>query len=327
MNERPLVSVVIPSYNSRRFIAEAIDSIRAQGVVDLEVVIVDDGSSDDSAQFIRQYAPEARLISQENTGPAAARNHGISEARGRYIAFLDADDIWLKGKLAAQLRVLESDTSIDICYGHFSSWHSDTLGNYQPRTDISPVSLDQTWSPDYLLQVALLFDALVWTPTVLVRADSALHLLKFNQQLDVGEDYDLWLRLSLQLRFVCLPVIVALYRDNPASITKQISRKNFERLIVEQGMIRLKQQAPRGLLKYLEPALQARLADLEYSHGRGCFFAKRRLDARDELRSLLRRQFSLSGWLMYQISRSSVSFRLSHRVLEWRRQRQQKASN
>ena len=293
MSNRPLVSVVIPSYNSRHFVAEAIDSIRIQAIEDLEIIIIDDGSSDDSAEFIRQYAPEALLIQQPNAGPAAARNHGIREAQGRYIAFLDADDVWLAGKLAAQLRVMQADASIDICYGQFSPWYPNADGEFTARNDVQPVAIDQPGSADYLLQMALLFDAIVWTPTVLARADSMQQLLAFNQDLDVGEDYDLWLRLSLQARFVCLPVAVALYRDNPASITKKIPRKNFEKLVVEQGIDRLKQQAPRGLAKYLEPALQARLADLEYSYGRGCFMAKRREDAREELAHLLERKFGL----------------------------------
>ncbi|MFT6915422.1 MAG: glycosyltransferase involved in cell wall biosynthesis [Motiliproteus sp.] len=319
MSRIPLVSVIIPSFNSRTYIAEAVDSILAQGVEDIEIIIVDDGSTDDSAMFIKSYTPLVCIIFQKNAGPAAARNRGIREAKGRYLAFLDADDVWVTGKLAAQLAFMEENPTISICYGSFRPWLSDTSGLFSPPTDISPVSSGQQHNIDNLLPMALLFDAVVWTPTVFARSESVKDLLQFDEQLDVGEDYDLWLRLSLQLRFGFMPVTVALYRDNPASITKKIPRRNFEKIVVMRAVQRFREQAARGLIAYMEPAIEARLADLEYSYGRGCFMARRREDAREELASLLGRKFSLGAWLMHRSSCSSALFKLIHRLLQWRR--------
>src|SRR5262245_39908172 len=102
----PNVSVVIPSYNSAAYLPAAIDSVLAQTARDLEVIVVDDGSTDDTPDVVARYGPPVRGIRQANAGVAAARNRGIAEARGRYIAFLDADDTWEPVKLERQLGEL-----------------------------------------------------------------------------------------------------------------------------------------------------------------------------------------------------------------------------
>src|SRR5665213_2910 len=97
------VSVIVPAYNSECFIAEALKSVLVQGPSVIEVIVVDDGSVDSTCDIVRSFGDPVRLIRQENQGPAAARNNGLRRVRGDYIAFLDADDVWLPGKLDAQL--------------------------------------------------------------------------------------------------------------------------------------------------------------------------------------------------------------------------------
>ena len=103
------VSVVIPCYNGAAFLREALDSVLAQTRPPLEVIVVDDGSTDDSAAIAESYGPPVRVIRQENQGESVARNRGIDEARGDWIAFLDADDVWKPEKLARQLAAVEPD--------------------------------------------------------------------------------------------------------------------------------------------------------------------------------------------------------------------------
>src|SRR5580700_8639860 len=95
----PTISVVIPAYNAARFVGSAIESALAQTSTPLEVLVIDDGSRDDTAAVVQQYAAPVGLLRQSNGGPASARNHGVRVARGEWIAFLDADDTWLPQKL------------------------------------------------------------------------------------------------------------------------------------------------------------------------------------------------------------------------------------
>src|SRR6185503_19403908 len=104
-----MISVVMPVHNHARFIRRAVESVRAQNRSDVEVLIVDDGSTADSETVVNALASngDLRFFSQDNAGAASARNRGIAEARGEWIAFLDADDVWLPGKLAAQFDAIE----------------------------------------------------------------------------------------------------------------------------------------------------------------------------------------------------------------------------
>ena len=113
----PLVSVVIPVYNGERYLAEAIRSVLAQAHRPLEVLVVDDGSTDGSARVAGVFAPVLYTY-QANAGQAAARNRGVELARGELLAFLDADDVWLPDKLARQMAALAADPALDMVFGH-----------------------------------------------------------------------------------------------------------------------------------------------------------------------------------------------------------------
>jgi glycosyltransferase involved in cell wall biosynthesis len=113
----PLVSVVIPAFNATRFIREALASIVQQEYEPLEIVVVDDGSSDGTGEVARAFGACSTVIEQPNRGPAAARNRGIAAARGSLLAFLDADDLWPDGKLALQVPRLTRDSSVDVLLG------------------------------------------------------------------------------------------------------------------------------------------------------------------------------------------------------------------
>lgn len=110
----PLVSVVVPAYNAARTIGETISSLLAQTYPNVEIIVVDDGSTDDTPARVRDAPGSVRLVSQPNAGAAAARNHGIEVARGEYLGFLDADDIWLREKVARQVSALEADPSLGV---------------------------------------------------------------------------------------------------------------------------------------------------------------------------------------------------------------------
>jgi glycosyltransferase involved in cell wall biosynthesis len=120
MTPEPLVSVIIPVFNGERYVADAIASVLAQRHHALEVIVVDDGSTDASADVVRRIVDaRCRLVQQASSGAAAARNRGVAESTGTLLAFLDADDVWTPDKLARQLHTLTAEPTIDMVFGHY----------------------------------------------------------------------------------------------------------------------------------------------------------------------------------------------------------------
>jgi glycosyltransferase involved in cell wall biosynthesis len=119
----PFLSVIMPVYNGAHFLAEAMASIRRQNYTPLEIIVIDDGSTDQTAEVVRQQPGEIRYAYQENAGPSAARNKGIGMARGELIAFLDADDLWPEGKLENQVGRLLENPELDVVTGRIQYIH------------------------------------------------------------------------------------------------------------------------------------------------------------------------------------------------------------
>lgn len=117
MSPKPFISVIVPVYNGEKYLAEALESIRRQDYEPLEVVVVDDGSTDRTGEIARGFDLNLRYTRQPNRGPSAARNRGLEMARGEIVAFQDADDLWPEGKLALQLQKLMDDPSLEIVLG------------------------------------------------------------------------------------------------------------------------------------------------------------------------------------------------------------------
>jgi len=122
-----LVSVVIPAHNSVRYIGPTLDSILAQKHRPIEILVVDDGSTDSTAQTVRGYAPEVRVIEQEQQGHPAARNAGIRAAVGEFLGFLDHDDLWSPDKLELQLASFERDPELDLVFGHIQNFFTPEM--------------------------------------------------------------------------------------------------------------------------------------------------------------------------------------------------------
>src|SRR5262245_30132400 len=167
----PLVSVVIPAYNCARFIGEALDSVFAQDYPELEVVVVDDGSTDDTCAVVEGYGDRVKLIRQRNAGAAVARNEGMRRASGEYVAFLDSDDLWLPGKLRLQIDHLESHRDVAMCCTRWNLLYPKADGSYPVERPAAPRSapLDPKWSG--WIYCGLLLDCEVWTSTVVMRRE------------------------------------------------------------------------------------------------------------------------------------------------------------
>jgi glycosyltransferase involved in cell wall biosynthesis len=131
--EQPLISCVIPVFNGERYLREAVDSILAQTYRPLQIIVADDGSTDGTPAMAAGYDGQVRYLRQANAGPGAARNLGIDAARGEFIAFLDADDLWHPEKLARQFARFEARPELDLCVTHVKNFWAPELRKEEAR--------------------------------------------------------------------------------------------------------------------------------------------------------------------------------------------------
>ena len=218
-----LISVIIPTYNCGAFIKEALDSIFIQTFADYEVIVVDDGSTDDTRKVVDGYGEKIRYIYQENKGVSAARNTGIRNAKGQFIAFLDADDVWLEQKLELQLEAMaESDSIGAVTCGLF---------RIRGKDEIERVVIPKNYTNrDQLIQklcgdIDIFFGA---GSALLVRSECFKRLGLFDENLHISEDWDLCLRIakSYEVRAVQLPLLE--YRAREGS---KMAGQNAEQLL------------------------------------------------------------------------------------------------
>jgi hypothetical protein len=187
-----LVTVVIPTFNHGRFLRCAVESALAQSSREREIVVVDDGSTDDSRAVAASYGEAVRYIRQENRGLSAARNTGIGAASGEYIALLDADDVWLPGFLDSAVGRLEADTHLGAV--HTGCYCVDESGLRLPQVCVSTVPPDGMY--DRLL------DGEFFVPSsVVVRRACFARTGLFDETLRASEDWDMWLRVAREYRF------------------------------------------------------------------------------------------------------------------------------
>ena len=243
------ISVVIPCYNAAPYLAATLDSVLAQDVAGLDVIVVDDGSSDGSAALVANNYPQVRLLRQSNAGIAAARNSGIAAARGDWVAFIDADDIWLPGKLRAQLEQLQAKPDCRLSYTAWQDWPSQAAGpapHELAAVAASAADASRWDGASGWIYPQLLLDCVVWTSTVLVQRTLLAEIGGFDTSLRVGEDYDLWLRASRVTPIARVARPYALYRQHPASITRALPDDNYRAQVVSLALARWGLDSPDG---------------------------------------------------------------------------------
>ena len=220
----PNVSVVIPAYNAMNYLPETVESVLRQSFTDFEVLIIDDGSSDHIVQWASQIADHrVRLISQENQGVSAARNTGITQAHGEYIAFLDADDLWELTKLEKQVRCLDNNPTVGLVH----TWMLlvDEQGKSTGRVMKSNGEGD-IWKQ-------LVERNIIACPSVIVRRCCFEAVGIFDINLRSIEDWDMWLRIASRYPFAVIKEPLAYYRQLPGSLSKncQVMEQAFHRVI------------------------------------------------------------------------------------------------
>jgi glycosyltransferase involved in cell wall biosynthesis len=208
----PLVSVIIPTYNTATYISAAVDSVLTQTYSPLEVIVVDDGSTDNTADVLGRYADKIRYLYQPNSGPAAARNRGFSEAHGEFIAFLDADDWWTSDKLEQQIPILLANPNIGLVHADVVYIDGNT-GRWFERDRPRPNFIGKCYT-------RLLYGNAISTSTVVLRRECLENLGPFDNHIPAGvEDYELWMRIARRYEFGYIPRSLATYRQHSTNIS------------------------------------------------------------------------------------------------------------
>jgi glycosyltransferase involved in cell wall biosynthesis len=292
----PLVSVIVPAYNAERYLPECLASIDAQNVpFSVETIIVDDGSLDSTAALATRH-PRSTLLSQANRGPAAARNAGVAAARGKFIAFLDADDIWPKGKLEPQIELLKRNPTAALVFGDCLQFDENgpRLETLFRASRLGALE----WGDTEILPQAyhrLIEDNFITTGSVIVRRSAFLAIGGFDESLRLVEDLDLWLRISAKWPIAWCAQVCLLRRRHDANISRD--PESMAKAYIDVLTKRLQEDL------YLEPVDQPRTRELmarAYLHLAGLAFdlGKPATAAMHAGRALYTSPGAAFGWLI-----------------------------
>jgi glycosyltransferase involved in cell wall biosynthesis len=231
MPDKALVSVVIPVYNCEQYLPAALQSALAQTYRPIEVIVVDDGSTDGSADAADRFVPPVLYCWQPHSGAAAARNLGVDLSRGSHLAFLDADDLWVEDKLALQMAAFDIDPELEMVFGYVQQFRSPELADRAEfRARYSAEKL-----PGYAPSAAL------------IRRDAFLRVGKFESHWHVGEFVDWYLRATEQgLNGLMLTQVVArrrLHAEN-LGLRERSSQGDYLRILKAS----LERRRPKGAL-------------------------------------------------------------------------------
>ena len=256
----PLVSVVIPTFNSAWSLKEAIESVLAQTYEQLEILVIDDGSTDNTAEVVAEFSDIITYMRQNNMGVSVARNCGILSSHGKYIAFLDSDDIWFPNKIELQVALMEEHSNLDVVYTDHC--HTDAEGVIgEPKTACFNAS-----EPVYY---QLLAGNFINTSTVMVRLTAIAKSGVFSADFSGAEDYDLWLRLAKSGEFGHVCTVLATYRKHQFNTTKTTSYSRQEANFCNR-LWRNSQHDPKAcaLLKPKMARVFRKLGNREWQDGR-----------------------------------------------------------
>jgi glycosyltransferase involved in cell wall biosynthesis len=261
------VSIIIPVYNCEQFVAEAIKSALEQDYLHKEVILVNDGSTDGTLEVLRTFGDAIRLIDQKNGGPPKARNTGLHAARGDYIAFLDADDVWLQNKISTQVAHLDAHPEVGTVVSSWYEWPAAPNGKYiRPDFSVEPmpkIGLDERYSG--WLYNKLLFDCVLLTSAVMMRSSIVKLIGDFDVTMFNGDDYDYWIRVSRVAQISRLRKVGTLYRVLPGSVSRKPRAANSEHIVIQKALAKWGLTGPDGT-KADNLAMQKRLRDLLVNH-------------------------------------------------------------
>lgn len=222
-----MISIIIPNYNQERFVSKAIQSALAQTCPAGEIIVIDDGSTDNSAKIVKSFGPHIRYFWQMNKGLAGARNTGIHLSHGDYIALLDADDEWYSNYLERMIGFADQNPDASVFYCQAQA--IDPQGNILPQVFGGPAL------PFQDLYQTLLRANFIIPSTILMRRTAVMQVGLFDQNLRSCEDWDLWLRLLPTYKIVGMNDILVKYRIHGTSLSNDpVGMQSAQRSVVEK---------------------------------------------------------------------------------------------
>lgn len=253
------VSVIMPSYNYGKYLAEAIDSVLLQSYADLELIVVDDGSTDNTQEVLGQITdPRMTAIKINNSGVSVARNAGLNAASGEYIAFIDADDRWLPSKLEKQVRLFEAEPSVDLVFTDFSRFdeekvYPETLFEYV--SELGEIARRPAKTPNSYVITGDTFSALAatgematWVQTILVKS-AAVHDLRFPEGIKLCEDYHYMLRVYERVQAAYIDeVLVEVRRHDSNSYTDPLQMLEPKAAVISMVLEGIESENHRKIL-------------------------------------------------------------------------------
>ena len=235
-NDMPLISVIIPVYNSEKTIRETLEAVLKQTFSDFEVIVINDGSKDSTLEIISSIQDSRlKVFSYPNSGISPSRNRGFFHASGEFIAFLDHDDLWTPDKLESQLRALQENSQAAVAY----SWtdlidESSRFRGECSRTNVNGNAHAKLLSANFLHTAS----------NPLIRKEALIQVGGFDESVFGPEDWDLFLRLAAHYHFVAVPHAQVLFRVTAGSASTNVSRQEAESLkVIERAF----NQAPESL--------------------------------------------------------------------------------
>ena len=236
----PKVTVIIPSYNCEAYIAETIDSILNQTFKDLELIVVDDGSTDRTCEIVESYGDPVRLIRQSNARVCAARNRGIREAKGEFICLMDHDDYWYPEKLARQLQEFERHPEAGAVFSTFIRWYRDESGNFPAPESYDRLSVPDDTDPEFTgwIYHQFLLDCWMLTSSAMFRKEVFEKCGMFDEALPYSEDWELWIRMSRHYPMVKLNRTYTLYRQHPLQGSRLVRDVDYRTVLLINTMKR-----------------------------------------------------------------------------------------
>ena len=226
----PVVSIIIPCYNAASFIADAINSVLGQTYNSFEIILINDGSTDNTMEVLNKFSHDNRLIyyCQTNEGLSAARNKGVELAKGEYIALLDADDIWLPQKLAQQMMLFSSDPAVDMVFTDFATFDSTGVvaSSKLPDKGVELVTYSELFARNNF----------IYPSTVMIRKSIFSECGGFDTALRSIEDYDMWLRIARRHKIACIPAPLVSIRQHDSNMSTNVARMlEYELVVLEKN--------------------------------------------------------------------------------------------